>query len=114
MTTENAAVNMADEAVVVVGDWVRLPNNLGGGLANRFGRVTKVKGNQVTLNVLGMGEVVCGMHILIKVVWSPTAPLREVSDDGPFCPCGEPVSVPGQACRECRREELRWEMTPAG
>lgn len=113
MTTKSAGVNMANDAIEV-GDWVKFSSHLSNHLANRFGRVCKVKGAQITVYVLGIGEVVCGVHILTKVVWSPTAPLREVSDDGPFCPCGEPVSVPGQACRECRLEELRWEMTQAG
>lgn len=101
---------MADDEIRV-DDWVQLPPSVSVALDRRLGKVIEIRDqlDMVVVRVARVGDVFLPANELRKITWATPyePPVRpEAGDEGPFCPCGEPVGIWGAACRVCRSEEL--------
>lgn len=104
---------MSDDLEIGYGDWVQLPELPGQPhLSRKLAEVIKVDGWIITVYVPRVGKRVVSASVLTKVRWQTHSYHHlndpepgDHGDDGPFCRCGEPVSVQGQACRWCRIQE---------
>jgi hypothetical protein len=109
---------MSDE-IIRTGDWVQLPAMPNPHASYRLGKVIEVNGVFCLVSIAKFGEVTIAAVELKKITWAtpyepaPAPSLTQAGGDGPFCPCGEPVGLPGAACRVCRREEFETEWSTA-
>lgn len=102
------------DVVIRVGDWVQLPqmpNDLI--LSYRLAKVIDIEHGDVALvSIAAAGEHRIAIERLKKITWATPYeppipnPLGPGGEGGPFCRCGEPVGVPGAACRTHRLEEF--------